>query len=106
MLEIGKVQDKWAPILRGAEVVAVLSASNWKEEAVLTRGEVIWNLRSRRGKRLFGTLSTDPQVSGTGEQARFLAEQTSWWQGTWDRRASSAATTAAVAGGAAAAGSS
>ena len=66
---------------------------------------MIWNLRSRRGKRLIGTLSTDPQVSDTGE-ARFLAEQTSWWQGTWDRRASSAATTAAVAGGAAAAGSS
>ncbi|MDQ3052717.1 MAG: hypothetical protein M3R66_02530 [Actinomycetota bacterium] len=106
MLEIGKVKDKRAPILRGDEVVAVLSASNWKEEAVLTRGEVIWNLRSRRGKRLIGTLSTDPQVSDTGEQARFLAEQTSWWRGTWDRRASSAATTAAVAGGAAAAGSS
>jgi len=105
MLEIGKVKDKRAPILRGAEVVAVLSASNWKEEAVLTRGEVIWNLRSRRGEQLIRALSTDPQVSDTGE-ARFLAEQTSWWQGTWDRRASSAATTAAVAGGAAAAGSS
>ena len=27
MLEIGKVKDKRAPILRGAEVVAVLSAA-------------------------------------------------------------------------------
>jgi hypothetical protein len=84
MLEIGKVQDKQAPILRGAEVVALLSASNWKEEAVLTRGDVSWNLRSRKNKRLIGALSTDPDISDTGEQARFLAEQTSWWRGTWD----------------------
>lgn len=84
MLEIGKVKDKQAPIFRGEEVVAVLAASDWKEEATLTRGEMVWKLRSRKGKRLVGTLSTDPEVSDTGEQARFLAEQTSWWRGTWD----------------------
>ena len=72
-------------------------------------------------------LSTDPDISDPGEQAGFLAEQTSWWRGTWDitleatdsvpldqlflfwmafilnRRASSTAATGAIAGGAAAA---
>lgn len=56
MLEICKVKDKQAPILCGDEVVAVVSASNWKEEAVLTRGEAVWKLRSRKGKRLIGTV--------------------------------------------------
>ncbi len=84
MLEIGKVKDKRAPILRGPETVAVLTASNWKDEATLSRGETVWNLRSAKGKRLIGRLSTDPEVTDTGDQARFLAEQTSWWRGTWD----------------------
>lgn len=71
------------PILSGGEVVAVLAASNWKEDATLTRAQTVWKLRSRKGKRLIGTLSTDPEISDTGEQARFLAEQASLWRGTW-----------------------
>ena len=50
----------------------------------MTRGETVWKLRSRKGKRLIGTLATDPEVSDTGEQARFLAEQASMWRGTWN----------------------
>ena len=71
-------------ILRGEVVVAVLAASNWKEEATLRHGETVWKFRSRKGKRLIGTLSTDPEVSDAGEQARFLAEQASMWRGSWD----------------------
>lgn len=84
MLEIGKIKDKRAPILRGEEIIAVLATSNWKEDATLTRGQTVWYLHSSRGKRLIGTLSTDPEVVGTGEQARFFAQQSSWWRGTWD----------------------
>lgn len=83
MLEIGKVKDKSAPILRGEEIVAVLSASNWKEEATLTRGDSVWNCRTRKG-RITGALSTDPELTETGEQARFVAERASFWRGTWD----------------------
>lgn len=83
MLELGKVKDKQAPIQRGEEVVAVLSASNWKEEATVSHGEIVWTLRSRKG-RLIGALSTDPEITDSGEQARLVAEQTSWWRGTWD----------------------
>ena len=50
----------------------------------MTRGETVWKLCSRKGKRLIGTLATDPEVSDTGEQARFLAEQASMWRGTWN----------------------
>jgi len=64
--------------------VAVLAASDWREEATLTRGQTVWNLRSRKGKRLTGTLATDPETSDTGEQARYLAKQASMWRGTWD----------------------
>jgi len=84
VLELGKVQDKQAPILRGQEVVATLRASNWKESATLTCDDTEWVLRSAKGGRLIGALSSDPEISDTGEQARFLAEQASMWRGTWD----------------------
>ncbi|MGI8720611.1 MAG: hypothetical protein ACR2JG_00115 [Geodermatophilaceae bacterium] len=29
-------------------------------------------------------MATDPEITDTGEQARFPAEQTSAWKGTWD----------------------
>lgn len=83
MLEIGKVKDKKAPILRGEEIVAVLSASSWKDEATLTRGDSVWNYRSRKG-RMTGALSADPELTESGDQARFTAERASFWHGTWD----------------------
>lgn len=83
MLEIGKVKDEQAPILRGDEIVATLRASNWKEEATLIRAGTEWALSRKKG-RLIGTLTSDPQMSDTGEQARFRAEQVSLWKGTWE----------------------
>lgn len=62
----------------------MLAASNWRDEATVRRGEWEWHFASRRGRRLIGTLSTDPPVSGSGERARFFAHQTSMWRGTWD----------------------
>jgi hypothetical protein len=81
MIELGKAGSTGskgeAPVLRDGAVVATLRASNWKEAATAVVGDREWVFTKSKGV-LTGRRSVDPEDS-----ARFRAEQTSWWKGTW-----------------------
>lgn len=122
MLEIGKVKDKRAPILRGKQTVAVLTASNWKDEAALSSGETVWNLRSAKGKRGTHRIERSGQkVALSGRTGTWSTRATLdaaddvpldhqlfllWMLLVLNRRADNTAAATAIAGGTAAAGSS
>jgi len=82
VLELGKAGSAGyprgeAPVLRDGAPVALLRASNWKEEATAVVGDRAWAFSKRRGE-LLGRWVAEPE-----DVARLRASKTSFWRGTW-----------------------
>ena len=82
MLELGKVgshgrPNAEAPVLRDGAVIAVLSASNWREAATAVIEGREWVFGKRQG-RLTARWAAEPE-----DVVRMSASQTSFWKGTW-----------------------
>jgi hypothetical protein len=82
VLELGKAGSAGhprgeAPVLRDGAPVALLRASNWKEEATAVVGDREWTFTKRRGE-LLGRWAAEQQ-----DAVRLRASKTSLWRGTW-----------------------
>ncbi len=82
MLELGKAGSAGyprgeAPVLRDGAPVALLRASNWKEEATAIVGDRPWTFSKRRGE-LVARWAVEPE-----DVVRLRATKTSFWRGTW-----------------------
>ena len=82
MLELGRAGAAGAakrdvPVLRDGAVVAVLHASNRREQAAAVIGDQEWSYAKRKGE-LTARRATDPEGS-----AVLTARQSSFWRGTW-----------------------
>jgi hypothetical protein len=83
VLELGKAGSSGAakgvvPVLSGGDVVATLSAANWRESATAVVGDRTW-VFGKQDRELTARWEADP-----GSSARLRARQTSWWSGSWE----------------------
>jgi hypothetical protein len=84
VLELGRTGESGAgrgevPVLRDGATVALLRSTDfWKEGSVAVVGDREWVLGRRPGGALAGRWAVDPE-----DAARFRAEQTSVWKGSW-----------------------